>query len=424
MAEHFHDLPRSPRKTLEKGSRGLNRKGRWEGNKMQNDKAGRSMQSLRHGTKSERPAQQTFPFKAPDDSVFNVPGYLYILSEGKVEKVCLFGLSSSPCSDLEGSIIMADPVWGDVRLRNRIKVDRNICVILNSGSSEGATYVGDQIRNGINAGASAIVVVSSNDTFLFASSLPEYDIPIVTVRRQELPVLQNAHEQGRALLAFRKPEETWIQYDVKTQAVTECLQEVKELLDASGNNSASMKKIQEMISRGNGNMSVLDDRISKVASMLHDDLQDKLERMQIVLNRSVHALATAEYSLERSVLELRDRAEAAEAKSSFLEQAIHGLSSGYELTLQKRIKKEIQRAESLEKKLKDQETLFDEAIQKEREKVRSLMRDLSSQKYETMEFKKPWTLTMARTANTSRIESEAGVHEGNETSSLPGDVSE
>eukprot|EP00960_Hanusia_phi_P033600 750543-Hanusia_phi.AAC.1 len=346
MAEHFHDLPRSPRKTLEKGSRGLNRKGRWEGNKMQNDKAGRSMQSLRHGTKSERPAQQTFPFKAPDDSVFNVPGYLYILSEGKVEKVCLFGLSSSPCSDLEGSIIMADPVWGDVRLRNRIKVDRNICVILNSGSSEGATYVGDQIRNGINAGASAIVVVSSNDTFLFASSLPEYDIPIVTVRRQELPVLQNAHEQGRALLAFRKPEETWIQYDVKTQAVTECLQEVV---------------LQQFCEHEEDSR---DDFSGECKATMDFLFRDKLERMQIVLNRSVHALATAEYSLERSVLELRDRAEAAEAKSSFLEQAIHGLSSGYELTLQKRIKKEIQRAESLEKKLKDQETLFDEAIQK------------------------------------------------------------
>lgn len=56
----------------------------------------------------------------------------------------------------------------------------------------------------------------------------------------------------------------------------------------------------------------MDDKISDVASMLHDDLQDKMDRVQAVLNKSANALATAEYSLQRSVLELRDRAEAAE----------------------------------------------------------------------------------------------------------------
>jgi len=384
---------------------------------LQSDKAGRSMQSLRNGGKTDRPALQTFPFTAPEDSALNVPGYLYVLSEGKVEKICLFGLNSSPCSDLEGSIVVADPPAADVRLRNRMKVSSNICVILNSDGSEGSTYVGDQVKNGISAGASAIVLVSWNEKFLFASSLPEYDVPVVTVRRNDWPVLQNAHEHGRALLAFRKMEETWTQYDMKTKEIQECLQEVTKLLDTSGNKAPSMKKIQEMMMRGNAQVSVDEN----IASMLHDDLQDKMERVQAVLNKSANALATAEYTLQRSVLELRDRAEAAEAKSSFLEQAIHGLSGGYELTLQNRIKKEIQRAQVLEKKLKDQETLFDEAIEKERDKVRNLTRDLSSQRFETMEFKKPWMLTTTvRSANTTKSDFglESGTLEGIAVSSL------
>ncbi|EKX52529.1 hypothetical protein GUITHDRAFT_101697 [Guillardia theta CCMP2712] len=341
MAEPTRSAGREPAKLI----RGPKPKEKLQGSSMlQSDKAGRSMQSLRNGGKTDRPALQTFPFTAPEDSALNVPGYLYVLSEGKVEKICLFGLNSSPCSDLEGSIVVADPPAADVRLRNRMKVSSNICVILNSDGSEGSTYVGDQVKNGISAGASAIVLVSWNEKFLFASSLPEYDVPVVTVSVDE-----------------------------------------------------------------------------NIASMLHDDLQDKMERVQAVLNKSANALATAEYTLQRSVLELRDRAEAAEAKSSFLEQAIHGLSGGYELTLQNRIKKEIQRAQVLEKKLKDQETLFDEAIEKERDKVRNLTRDLSSQRFETMEFKKPWMLTTTvRSANTTKSDFglESGTLEGIAVSSL------
>ena len=56
--------------------------------------------------------------------------------------------------------------------------------------------------------------------------MPEYDVPVVTVRRNDWPVLQNANEHGRALLAFRKMEETWTQYDMKTKEIQECLQEV------------------------------------------------------------------------------------------------------------------------------------------------------------------------------------------------------